>query len=75
MDISLLQQQSETRWIMPPTGHMRTPAILYASPELIHAMDAKVLEQLTNIAALLACQVKRRSAALKRALAPTSKYS
>lgn len=31
---------------------MRTPAILYASPELIRAMDAKVLEQLTNIAAL-----------------------
>jgi hypothetical protein len=30
---------------------------------------------MTNIAALLACQVKRRSAALKRALAPTSKYS
>ncbi|MBU4365826.1 MAG: RtcB family protein, partial [Verrucomicrobia bacterium] len=52
MDISRLQQQSETRWIMPPTGHMRTPVILYASPELIRAMDAKVLEQLTNIAAL-----------------------
>lgn len=52
MDISRLQQQSETRWIMPPTGRMRAPAILYASPELIRAMDAKVLEQLTNIAAL-----------------------
>lgn len=52
MDIGRLQQQSETRWIIPRTGRMRTPAILYASPELIHAMDTKVLEQLTNIAAL-----------------------
>ena len=53
MDIGRLQQQSETRWIIPRTGRMRTPAILYASPELIHAMDTKVLEQLANIAALL----------------------
>jgi len=52
MDIGRLQQESETRWILPPSGRMRTPAILYASPELIGAMDAKVLEQLTNIAAL-----------------------
>ena len=52
MDIGRLQQQSETRWIIPRTGRMRTPAILYASPELIHAMDTKVLEQLTNIATL-----------------------
>ncbi|MFA5342578.1 MAG: RtcB family protein [Kiritimatiellia bacterium] len=52
MDIGKLQQQSKTRWVVPPTGRMRAPAILYASPDLIRAMDEKVLEQLTNIAAL-----------------------
>ncbi|MBI2440207.1 MAG: RtcB family protein [Lentisphaerae bacterium] len=52
MDTSQLQQQDETRWMLPPAGRMRAPAILYASSELIRAMDNKVLEQLTNIAAL-----------------------
>ncbi|MDD5678865.1 MAG: RtcB family protein [Kiritimatiellae bacterium] len=52
MDTSRLQQDTATRWRLPPADRMRAPAILYASPELIRAMDAKVLEQLANIAAL-----------------------
>jgi len=52
MDTSRLQQETATRWVLPPADRMRSPAILYASPELIRAMDAKVLEQLANIATL-----------------------
>ncbi len=52
MDPSRLQQETTTRWKLPAAGRMRAPAILYASPELIRAMDLKVLEQLTNIASL-----------------------
>ncbi len=52
MDISALRQETETRWCLPPRGKMRLPAILYASAELVRAMDPKVLEQLANIAAL-----------------------
>lgn len=52
MDTSRLQQETATRWRLPPTDRMRAPAILYASPELVRAMDTKVLEQLANIAAL-----------------------
>lgn len=52
MDTSQFQQQDETRWVMPSSGRMRAPVIVYASQELIGAMDNKVLEQLTNIAEL-----------------------
>ncbi len=52
MDITLLQQNSEYQWLIPPTGSMRVPAILYASEQLIRAMDAKVLEQISHVAAL-----------------------
>jgi tRNA-splicing ligase RtcB len=45
-------QRSETRWEIPVQGSMRVPAILYASAELIEAMDHKVFEQAANVASL-----------------------
>jgi len=52
MDKSNLEQIDENTWQIPATGRMRVPAILYASHDLIQAMDQKVIEQASNVAAL-----------------------
>lgn len=52
MDLKLLEQQSEVEWRIPPHGAMCVPGILYGSGELIRQMDAKVYEQVTNVASL-----------------------
>jgi tRNA-splicing ligase RtcB len=52
MELSLLVKQSEFEWVIPKTGRMRAPGIIYASEELIRDMDHKVYEQVTNVAAL-----------------------
>jgi tRNA-splicing ligase RtcB len=52
MDLSLFSRHDETRWEIAPHGRMRVPAVIYASEELIRAMDHKVYEQLTNVATL-----------------------
>jgi tRNA-splicing ligase RtcB len=39
-------------WELPKTGAMRVPGRIYASRELIDALDEKVREQLANVAAL-----------------------
>jgi tRNA-splicing ligase RtcB len=39
-------------WELPATGEMRVPGRVYASRELIDALDEKVREQLANVAAL-----------------------
>ncbi|MBU4428359.1 MAG: RtcB family protein, partial [Verrucomicrobia bacterium] len=52
MDIALLQRKDECQWLIPPAGPMRVPAILYASETLIREMDAKVLDQISRVAAL-----------------------
>ncbi|MFC1684761.1 RtcB family protein [Pseudomonadota bacterium] len=39
-------------WRIEPQGNMRVPAIIYADRDLIQAMDAKVFEQITNVACL-----------------------
>jgi tRNA-splicing ligase RtcB len=52
MDTSLFIRHSEFAWEITPRGKMRVPAILYADEALIHAMDDKVYEQVTNVAAL-----------------------
>ncbi len=39
-------------WELPATGPMRVPGRIYASRELIDALDEKVREQLANVAAL-----------------------
>ena len=52
MDLSLLTRKSETEWWIEPHGHMRVPGILYASEGLVRDMDAKVYEQVENVAML-----------------------
>jgi len=52
MDRTQFIQDAENTWRIAPFGKMRVPAILYASPALIDAMDQKVFEQITNVAAL-----------------------
>src|SRR5512134_371921 len=52
MDTNLLQRRSEYEWEIPRHGAMRVPAVLYGSEALIRAMDNKVYEQASNVAAL-----------------------
>ena len=52
MDLELLQRQSEFAWRIEPHGTMRVPGLIYASEELVRDMDAKVYEQVVNVAAL-----------------------
>jgi tRNA-splicing ligase RtcB len=52
MDTSTLTQVSDFEWRIEPQGDMRVPGIIFASAELIQAMDDKVREQVTNVASL-----------------------
>jgi tRNA-splicing ligase RtcB len=52
MDLSAFEQRSDHEWVSPARGRMRVPVVIYASRELMQAMDAKVLEQAANVAAL-----------------------
>lgn len=52
METTLLQRISESEWRIDPQGKMRVPGILFASEELIRDMDAKVYEQIVNVASL-----------------------
>jgi tRNA-splicing ligase RtcB len=52
MDLSAFEQHSDHEWVSPARGRMRVPVVIYASRELMQAMDAKVLEQAANVAAL-----------------------
>lgn len=52
MDLKSLQPVTDTEWRIKPKGAMRVPGILYASRELIEAMDEKVFEQVVNVASL-----------------------
>jgi tRNA-splicing ligase RtcB len=52
MDITKLTRRSNFEWEIPAAGKMRVPAIIYASEELISAMDPKVYEQAVNVATL-----------------------
>jgi tRNA-splicing ligase RtcB (3'-phosphate/5'-hydroxy nucleic acid ligase) len=52
MEAALLQRVSESEWRIDPQGKMRVPAVLFASEELIREMDAKVYEQIVNVASL-----------------------
>lgn len=52
MDPDRFTQLDATTWQIPQQGNMRVPGILYADRQLISDMDAKVWEQLTNVAAL-----------------------
>lgn len=52
MDLHLLKRDSEFAWRIEPQGNMRVPGIIYADESLIHDMDNKVYEQVTNVATL-----------------------
>lgn len=52
MDLSLLRQKSDVEWWIEPKGPMRVPGIIYGSEALLRDMDAKVYEQVTNVATL-----------------------
>lgn len=52
MDLNLLEQINDFEWRIAQQNNMKVPAILFASRELITAMDVKVYEQISNVAAL-----------------------
>src|SRR3990167_8416306 len=52
MDLNKFEAVGEQRWRIPPRGAMRVPGIIFASRELLAAMDDKVYQQTCNVAAL-----------------------
>ena len=52
MDINKLHRISEYQWRIDPVNGMHVPGIIFASKELILAMDDKVYQQVTNVARL-----------------------
>jgi tRNA-splicing ligase RtcB len=52
MDLSRLHRRGDYEWEIPMRGAMRVPGIIYASDELVRAMDDKVLQQAANVAML-----------------------
>lgn len=52
MDTALFSKTSENEWMVPPSGAMQVPAIIFATEKLIRDMDHKVFEQLTRVAML-----------------------
>jgi tRNA-splicing ligase RtcB len=52
MDLNLLKQHGSCAWEIPAQGKMRVPGMIYASRDLVQAMDHKVYEQAVNVAML-----------------------
>jgi tRNA-splicing ligase RtcB len=52
MDLNTLKQHGPCAWEIPMQGKMRVPGMIYASRELVQAMDHKVFEQTVNVAML-----------------------
>lgn len=52
MDLNLLKRRGSNEWHISPRGKMRVPGVIYATEGLIHEMDEKVYEQVTNVATL-----------------------
>jgi tRNA-splicing ligase RtcB len=52
MDINKLHRVSDYQWRIEPENGMHVPAIIFASKELILAMDDKVYQQVSNVARL-----------------------
>lgn len=52
MDLALFERKSESEWHIRPFGKMRVPGVIFASESLMREMDAKVYEQVTNVAML-----------------------
>ncbi|HWP31765.1 MAG TPA: RtcB family protein [Fimbriimonadales bacterium] len=52
MELEKLKQVGENEWMIEPHGKMRVPGIIFATEELVRAMDNKVYEQVVNVATL-----------------------
>ncbi len=52
VDLQLLTRKSDVEWWIEPRGRMRVPGVLYGSETLVREMDAKVYEQVVNVATL-----------------------
>jgi len=52
MDLNRLKPLSDSEWMIEPTGDMRVPGVIYASRDLVTAMDEKVYSQVRNVATL-----------------------
>ncbi|MDH4304899.1 MAG: hypothetical protein OEV53_12635 [Nitrospira sp.] len=52
MDLNLLKRRGLDEWHIAPRGKMLVPGVIYATEDLIHDMDEKVYEQVTNVATL-----------------------
>jgi tRNA-splicing ligase RtcB (3'-phosphate/5'-hydroxy nucleic acid ligase) len=52
MNLRQLVRKSDTEWWIPRAGKMNVPGIIFATRELLHGMDDKVAEQVSNVAAL-----------------------
>ncbi|MGQ0577949.1 MAG: RtcB family protein [Betaproteobacteria bacterium] len=52
MDLSLFSRKSDYEWEIALQAGMHVPAVIFASRELIQAMDDKVYQQVTNVARL-----------------------
>ena len=52
MDPALFERKSEFEWHIRPFGKMQVPGVIFASETLLREMDAKVYEQVTNVAML-----------------------
>jgi len=52
MDLGLFEREADFRWRIEPFGRMRVPGVIFASEALLRQMDAKVYEQVTNVAML-----------------------
>ena len=52
MDPNKFKKIEDFEWEIPKRGDMRVPGIIFASEKLIHEMDDKVWEQVSNVACL-----------------------
>ncbi len=52
MDLALFERKSDFEWCIKPFGKMRVPGVIFASEALMREMDAKVYEQVANVAML-----------------------
>lgn len=52
MDLSQLEKLAPYQWMLPPTGAMRVPAVIFADEALMADMDEKVAQQIRNVTCL-----------------------
>lgn len=52
METASLVRKSDYEWLLPASGEMRVPVVIFASEPLLREMDEKVKEQAANVARL-----------------------